>query len=302
MLYSIGQLNDEDSTYTMIVPTNKAWNEAYDRIKTFYTYSTKESKRDSLLKYHTKQAIVRDLVFSHTVQKSMNDSLVSTTGGVFENPFEYILSDYVDSAKCSNGEVFIVDELKHKPWDSWHTRIKVEAEDVNALIVDTILEKNALIYRWQLNNSHDLYTNISKGTFLEVVDRNTKSHPTLTFNMWDILKGKYDLKVVFLPQTMSTSKKTAQEKKPNRFNVKVSYLTNDGMSTPAVVGKVMENDPMKLDTVTIATIAPKCCSYGTESPGLQISIASAWSKNETNKKKYSTTLLIDCIILEPVKE
>ena len=306
LLYSIGQLNDEDSTYTMIIPTNEAWDEAHGRIKEYYVYSEKEAKRDSLAQLYTSLSVVRDLVFSHTVQKSMRDSLVSTTKGVFKKPFEYILADYVDSAKCSNGEVFVVNELKHKPWDSWHTRIKVEAESVNALNVDTILEKNALIYRRELSNADSLYTKISRGSFLEVVDRNTKSHPTLTFNVWNTLKGKYDLKVVFLPQEMATSKNKTLL--PNHFEVKASYLKKNGgvdaswMTTPKRVGKVMDNDPMKLDTVTIATIETECCSYGTESPGLQVSIASSWSKSAANKKKYSTTLLIDCIILEPVKE
>lgn len=306
LLYGLGQLNDEDSTYTMIIPTNEAWDEAYERIQKYYVYSRKEAKRDSLSEYYASLSVVRDLVFSHTVQKSVRDSLVSTSKGVFKNPFEYILSDYVDSAKCSNGEVFVVNELKHKPWDSWHTRIKVEAENVNALVVDTILEKNALIYRRELANSDSMYTKISRGSYLEIVDRNTKSHPTLTFNVWNTLKGKYDLKVVFLPQEMATSRNKTLL--PNRFEVKASYLKDNGgtdgvwMTDFKRVGKVTENDPMKLDTVTIATIEPECCSYGTDSPGLQLTIGSSWSKNANNKKKYSTTLLIDCIILEPSKE
>lgn len=306
LLYELGQLNNEDSTYTMIVPTNEAWDEAYERIQKYYVYSRKEAKRDSLSEYYASLSVVRDLVFSHTVQKSKEDSLISTTNGVFKKPYEYILADYTDSTKCSNGEVFVVDELKHKPWDSWHTRIKVEAENVNALVVDTILEKNALIYRRELANADSMYTKISRGSYLEIVDRNTKSHPTLTFNVWNTLKGKYDLKVVFLPQEMATSRNKTLL--PNRFEVKASYLKANGgtdgvwMTDLKRVGKVTQNDPMKLDTVTIATIETECCSYGTDSPGLQLTISSSWSKNANNKKKYSTTLLIDCIILEPSKE
>lgn len=305
LLYSIGQLDDEDSTYTMIVPTNEAWDEAYGRIKDYYVYSRKEPKRDSLSEHYTNRAIVRDLIFSHTVQKSARDSLVSTSKGVFKNPFETILSDYVDSAKCSNGEVFVVNELKHKPWDSWHTRIKVEAENVNALVVDTIMEEHGLIYRRELASSDSMYTKISRGSFLEVVDKGTRSHPTLTFNVWDVLKGKYNVKVVFLPQEMASSRNKTLL--PNKFKVKASYLKVSGgadgfwMTDFEDVGGAMENEPLELDTVTIGTIDTQSCSYATESPGLQISIACYGSKS-SYKKKYSTTLLIDCIILEPVKE
>ena len=66
--------------------------------------------------------------------------------------------------------------------------------------------------------------------------------------------------------------------------------------------KTFMNDPLKIDTVLIGTIDTQCCSYGTESPDLQITVESYWSRNNTNKKKYSTTMLIDCIILEPSKE
>lgn len=321
LLYQIGQLNDEDSTYTMILPTNEAWDEAYNRIQNYYIYSDKEPKHDSLQRQATGLAVVRDLVFSHTVQKSMEDSLISTSEGVFRNPFEYILADCEEPVKCSNGEVFVVNELKHKPWDSWHEEITVEVDKTNALNVDTVLEKNAIIYRRSLTNVDSLYTKVSGGSFLEVVDRNTRSHPSLTFNVWNTLGGnqtddegnkivKYDLKIVFLPQTMATSR--VKTMLPNRFKVEYSYLkkqrindADDWMSKKIRIGgasKTFENDPFDIDTVYIGTIETDCCSYGTGSPDLQITVESSWSKNTNNKKKYSTTLLIDCIILEPSKE
>ena len=74
LLSSIGEINDEDSTYTMIVPTNRAWDSAYNRIATYYKdYPTSIpfQKRDSMQRVHTQISIVRDLIFSHTVQKSM---------------------------------------------------------------------------------------------------------------------------------------------------------------------------------------------------------------------------------------
>lgn len=318
--YSLGMLNDEDSTYTMIVPTNEAWDEAYGRIKEYYKYSQliSKPKRDSLQKYYTELALVRDLVFSHTVQESMRDSLVSTTGGVFMNPFEYILADYADSAQCSNGEVFIMNELKHKPWDSWHTTVKIEAEDMSALISDASFEELAFVYRRQVSSADPMYTKISRGGFLEVVDKDPgkKSHFTLIFNLRNTLKGKYNLKVVFLPQELASARdKTLLT---NKFRVKESHLLESGeMSEFTNVTKsASENfieaykeggykDPeYKLlpDTVLIGEVTTDCCNYGTESSGLQISIVSSWSKNASNLKKNATTMLIDCIILEPSKE
>ena len=44
----IGQLNREDSSYTMFAPTNKAWAEAYEVAKTYFVYDEATADRDSL--------------------------------------------------------------------------------------------------------------------------------------------------------------------------------------------------------------------------------------------------------------
>ena len=114
------------------------------------------------------------------------------------------------------------------------------------------------------------------------------------------------MRIILLPQAMASAKdKTLL---PNRFKVTESHLKENGgadqvwMSEFKNVGKTTNNDPMKLDTITMGTIDTECCSYATETSGVQISIVSSWSKSAANQKKYSTTMLIDCIILEPSKE
>ena len=104
LFYNVGKLDDEDSTYTMIVPTNDAWDEAYERVKPYYKYPTikeQKEKYDSLQQVYTGLALVSDLVFSHTVQTYPEDQLVSTYPAyktedrhVFEKPFESILDEY----------------------------------------------------------------------------------------------------------------------------------------------------------------------------------------------------------------
>ena len=81
MFYRLGQLNDEDSTYWMILPTNKAWEKAYRKVSSYYTYSTKNAARDSLQRHYTQMAMVSDLVFSHTMQRTPEDSIVGTPQG-----------------------------------------------------------------------------------------------------------------------------------------------------------------------------------------------------------------------------
>lgn len=300
LLYSIGELNNEDSTYTMIVPTNEAWDEAYGRIKGYYTYPTNISrdKRDSLQRYHTQMSIVRDLVFSHTVQKSIEDSIISTTNGVFKKPFEYILPNYSNweqAEKCSNGGIFVVENLHHNPWDSWHTPIKIEAERANALDHDKTT--GALIYRRTLAETDSLYNKVSNGSYIEVMPSTTVSSPIITFNVWNTLAGSYDVKIVFLPQTRATY---AGPIRNNLYDVKSESLTTKGELASKPFSNDCTNDPMKLDTVNVGTIKLARCAYGTEMIGLKIVLESYISDAEG--KPLSTTYLIDCILLEPSKK
>lgn len=302
MFYSIGQLNNEDSTYTMLIPTNKAWKNAYERVKPYYKYPTNisSSKRDSLQRLYTGFGVVRDLVFSHTVQTSVEDSIISTTDGVFKNPFEYILTGYSDwdqSVKCSNGGVFVVDELKHNPWDSWHERIKVEAERSNSL--NNELTTGAMTYRRTLPNSDSLYTKVSGGSYIEVMPSSTIAKPTIVFNVWNTLAGRYDVKVIFLPQKRATYKGTI---KPNLFNVQYAALTNKGELSFKNLAFDCANDPTKIDTVTVGSVNLTNCAYGTDMIGLQVKLEALDTDKENSGKEYSTTYLIDGIILEPSKK
>lgn len=112
------QMDSEDSTYTMIIPTDEAWEKAYDKIASYYKYPTsfedatlkindggdlafegsrnmKTCNGDSLRNYYVNMALVNDLAFSHkayggnnplaTKQVGQVDSLISTNRAVFHN-------------------------------------------------------------------------------------------------------------------------------------------------------------------------------------------------------------------------
>lgn len=297
LLYRIGQLNNEDSTYTMLLPTNEAWDKAYTRIKGYYQYpnNIEKKKRDSLQKVYTEFSIVRDLVFSHTVQKSIQDSLKSTTGNVFEKPFENILSDYVRKDVCSNGEVYVVDELKHNPWDSWHNEIVIEAERANAL--DETATTGANIFRRTLPTSDSLYAKVSGGSYVEFIPKSSIEKPTITFNVWNTLSGKYNVKVVFLPQSMASNNKGGVSRK-NLFHMHRSVLNRQGELASQLLKNNAMNDPLRIDTLNIGTINLSYCAYGTEQISLKLKMESLSEKSGSDEK-FSTTYLIDCIILEP---
>ena len=296
MFRRIGQLNSEDSTYWMVLPTNTAWRKAYDRVSSFYTYSVKNADRDSLQRLYTQMALVNDLVFSRSMQTSPADSLVSTTGGVFRRPLRTLLHEYGsfdEGQPCSNGRVFRVDTLRYQPWESWQRPIQVEAENTRGREY-TLCE----LYKRNLNVTSEYYSRVSDASYIEMVPSSTSANPTVTFSVPDVLSATYDIKVVFLPQTMGTDKSTWGL--PNKM---VANLTTVDANGKQVTEKtdVFYADPTRVDTVTVfAGYRFEACNYEEETVATKLKIQSQVLSKE--RSQYSRTMLIDCVIVEPTKE
>lgn len=299
--YLLGQLNDEDSTYTMILPTNKAWDAAYKRIAPYYAYHKKKEYRDSLQDLYTKMGIINDLIFSHTVQQSMKDSLVSTSENVFYNPLDYILADYSslnDGVVCSNGNVFVVDSLRHAPWDSWHSRLKIEAEHINS---HESKATTSIEYSRTLKATDPLYYSVSGAAYLEVVPKSSSSATEIEFNIWNTLAATYDVKIVFLPQSLATDKDVAAKSQPNYLAVDLSCFDESGKvkSTKMKVAKdSLFVDPTRIDTVEVGEFTFPVSTYGDDAASTKLKVKFAGKSAEKTK---SRTFLIDCVILEPSK-
>lgn len=299
--YLLGQLNDEDSTYTMIIPTNEAWDAAYERIAPYYSFHKKKEFRDSLQDVYTKMGIINDLIFSHTVQQSIKDSLISTSTNVFYNPFDYILSDFSsenDGIVCSNGSVFVVDSLRHAPWDSWHSKLKIEAEYINT---HTSKSSTTVEYSRDLKVDNPLYSKVSNKSYLEVVPKSSNSATEIDFNIWNTLAATYDIKIVFLPQSMATDMSVAAKCQPNYLNVSLTCFDETGKSKKTTLAAAKDSlfvDPTRIDTVTVGTFTFPVSTFGEDAASTKLNVKFAGKSSE---KAKSRTFLIDCVILEPTK-
>lgn len=313
----VGSLNDEDSIYTMIVPTNEAWNKAYAKVSSYYTYYNKDVQlADSMTRTYARQAIINDLVFSHTMQGNVRDSLVSTRGNVFYTPFEYLLSGFSsmeDGQVCSNGQVFVVDSLRHHPWESWHQEIVVEAE--NSQLYEEPNEKTTGVSSHTLEVNDSLYGKVSKHRYLEIYPMSTGQDVKVVFNVRNVLSASYTIKVVLLPQTMKTDK--IDGVKPNKLTLSLNYKDAKGANKKVDMDYVAKN-PYAMDTIQfvyedkqdlngngdkkeLLDIVPfPICNYEEAVVSTKFTIESDVSRKET--ETYSRTVLVDCIILEPVKE
>jgi len=137
--YTYGHIDNEDSTYWMIVPTREIWDSIYNEAKGYYNYAYVE-KADSVFNRWSHYALMQDLIFNPNVQDAINDSIVSTTytnsrNGLFHTyykPFEegglFNPNMWSDQLQCSNGMIYEVDQWPYDKYNTYFKRINVEAE------------------------------------------------------------------------------------------------------------------------------------------------------------------------------
>lgn len=219
--YGIGQIQKEDSVYAMIVPNNAAWDEAYNRIKPSFTiYSTDEAYADSVQDIRTKLAIVNDLIFRTSDATPWTvDSLQSTSGSVIKNLSR--LFNGTTAKTVSNGHVFVASSLGYSNRETWDKPIMVEAEEQNGRTYN-----NSLTSVYTRNTvATSPIQNISGDAYIQAQPISSSSNPTLTFDIPNVLAGKYDIYAVFLPASANGAD---MEPDSTRIGFSLQYLNERG--------------------------------------------------------------------------
>ena len=151
-------LDDEDSTYCMIVPNDKAWKDAYDKIKPCYNYITKMDYMDlskkntvasstnattakadkaaeasaELQDSLTRRNIVQNLVFSKSDQRNLPlfgngtfapaDTAYSTSDRYLQD-MQQVIAHTMSVNEMSNGMTRTIDSLTFRPWQTYNPTI-----------------------------------------------------------------------------------------------------------------------------------------------------------------------------------
>ena len=147
-------LEDEDSTYCMLIPNDKAWADAYAKIHPCFNYIPKmdymdlskkttvassikatDAKADKAAETNTTDQdsltcrnIVSNLTFSGSYQRNQplfgngrltpNDSVFSTSGSYLQN-VNTVLEHTIGISEMSNGMTRTIDSLTFNPWDTY---------------------------------------------------------------------------------------------------------------------------------------------------------------------------------------
>lgn len=191
-VFGIGSVGDEDSLYTMIIPDNDAWRNAYEHIKPYFrAYDKDEGIADSVQHVQTCLAILGGLTFRNVIDTPVSyDSLVTVTNNVIRPVAEYF-GGY-NASDASNGMFYIAEgSLNLNDTCVWNHRIDVEAEDMDSRI--NLSSTNSYIRNTDINS---LVSGISNSSYLEVSSGNVDGG--VIFNVANTLAGKYDVYVDFV--------------------------------------------------------------------------------------------------------
>lgn len=336
----IGLINEEDSTYTMLVPTNQAWSKLVTEYETYFNYCDFVQGRDSLKHLNTRMAIVRGTVFSHTNNQHWADSAVSVNavpyssrkymygsadaayyiyyntmaeGGVFNGVVE---------KECSNGRVMKADNWNVDKTQSFLQNVIMEGEARNSQAKVDETKTVTPLQSTYVASTHPFYNKISNNGFVEIVPTTANARPKVQFYIDNVLSNlAYDIQLVLVPTWTGelTSAGVAETVKPNFMNVKLWSLKQDATDNSIEntanwnVEQLLKNYEtnfkregvdttyITMDTITVASnYVFPTSSYGLETPQVMLEIEGLGIA--AFKDRYQSTIRVDAIILKPHEE
>lgn len=224
--YSIGWINDEDSVYTMILPDNEAWDKAYAHISPYFkVYDKDQAKADSITEVQTGQAILSGLTFGGRItEPASKDSLVLrmrnvTTGeyNVIYEPERYF--EGYPQMQASNGLMYFADgDLNMDDSCVWNQTIVIEGENLNYRKATA----NGTAYIRNVDVTSKVQ-GISDFSYLEV--NGGASNPSVTFELPQVLAGKYDIYVDFVPPLIDGEDRAEEA---TRLNYTLTFRNSNG--------------------------------------------------------------------------
>lgn len=258
------RLNNEDSTYWMLMPTNEAWRKLVDEYQNYFNYDNTVDKRDSVFYTNTRMAIMKGTAFSRTTNTDamLQDSAMSTNAVLFYNARKYTWGadslhyyQYFNplsgiftgntNMECSNGIAMKVQDWKIDKRETFFQTKIIEAEgqgsirEVSKVVdkvntnadgskdtiwIETIVPRNRYV-----ESGNIYYNKVSDNGFVEFEPTRTTVNHSVTFNIKDVLSNiGYDIYVVTAPALANDSNATDIQRLPTRLKFTLYHHTQDG--------------------------------------------------------------------------
>lgn len=327
-------LSEEDSLYTLLIPTNEAYASAYEKIKTYYAYPeegeieydplssdgvgstlTVDVESDYLTDSLARLNLAYNLIFSHydwyngwvdeVIDEEVGEEIwqedtIRTTSGVKLSNGPEILSYTVGSpVELSNGYARMIDTLAVRPWDSWCPELEVDLSlSENYPLYNSCSVTRVTVQENEWNDTIGDYIS----SYLRVDSINDSSRPEVYFYLDGVKSTTYNVYLVFLPWNIT--KGTSHPEKLIQFDVELSYCDEDGVTSESNTSILTDSANMgKVDTIQVLTVTFPYCYAALDdedaAPYLRVRINR--NKYNSTQKNYGNTMRIAGIILRPVE-
>lgn len=319
-LYS-AYINSEDSSYTMILPTNTAWEEAITANKNYLQYAksvvyhdptkaNSDTKTDTTYTYNigllqdslSKASVLSQIFFNNNLygtggnQTLKNyaggqlncDSIVTTSHRRFYRSDANAIFQGATRLEKSNGSVWLADKLNFHPWAGMNPLISYLA--INYLISTEMTAHTYYVSKTERNPK------VSGDMALYVEVSNSDGNPTVSFPLRGARSNTtYNIYVVLVPANISDT--TITNPLPNMFQASLQYNNAKGAIARKNLGTIRDNDVTKIDTTLVGSFEFPVSYVGLDDVYPVLTLQSRVTTS--NLSKYDRTLRIGGVLLVP---
>ncbi len=265
----------EDSSYTFLMPTNKAWDDSYNKIKPYYnfiqnticqdlytasgstkipTMTTGNINQTLLADSMTKRYLVNYLVYSNNDTYNAlltngqpiaaTDSIRTTTRRKFSNPSDILAQTVGEPVKMSNGWGRQVDSLAFYPWETFAPEIDFNPRSYAALVTAAGSQENITVkFAENVNKYGDFTETSGELTFYNVEPSGARNKPEMFVFLPNVRSTTYKFYVVFVPGSV-----TGADNRPNQVNFVLNYCDAKGALAKHNFSSELKNDNPKKQT------------------------------------------------------
>ena len=331
------KIENEDSSYTFLMPTNTAYLDLYKTVKKKFNFITKTTVLDAtnlssatattsksvsvdpayMSDSLSRMAIARHLIFSNNDGYNMwltgtpsylgSDTLRTTTRSKLSNPTELLAQTRGEAVKMSNGAARIVDSLAFRPWE-------VYCPEIDAYISNYLGSYfTAYIHNVHATNMDYVFgPELEDFRFLWIEPSGPYAKPDFYLTLPNVQSTTYKFYAVFLPAA-----RMANDTLPNKLNFSLSYCAangnlatynfsaQEGDNNPKTLNMntAYENNPYVTDTLYLGEFTFPVCYRGLGNDYFpSIHVTSPINVfNKTQMASYTRDVRMWAIIMKPVE-
>ncbi|MBD5224433.1 MAG: fasciclin domain-containing protein [Bacteroidales bacterium] len=307
-VYGLGNILSEDSVFTMLVPDNNAWRTAYERIRPLYeVFDENEAVADSVSDVQTSLAVMRDFIYRARIT-SPSGKMRATSGTEISDMASFFAG--AEKINASNGMIWLTSDVNYPMEETFNPIIRVEAEDP----AGRVRVGNTTIYTRVISTDNQFASEISEGSYIEVLGASASTQPAVTFDIPNTLSGEYDIYAVFVPASVDDETVTGEQtclsfiltcNNENGKKTEKAFSSADFVTEPTAMTTIKVAEGYKFpvsnyyDNLWLMEDGHDASLINTTT---KLNVKTNVSNSEYNSGKYVRRFRIDCIYLVPTQK